>query len=1084
MLVAIILISISGTYAYFTSIANNDLAETAVLRTGTMALTFADNDNGINAKLSFGETVTKKFTIENTGTLDASLSLDFLRLQNSYLYRSLSYNLMYCETEDGEYKELIPETNMPVSSIPISSAISGEISVPAGEKYYYNLNITLNMLADKDQTADLNASFSTEFSVDRPSRYRHYTLRIDPNGGTWQTYTGPQKYLLKSEEEMTVEEPTRYGYDFVGWDMTGSSSEIKGTTFSMGISDTYLSANWNPHKITVTVDGVPREVDFGSVLDLETPIREGYTFTGWETTGGSLENNNLKIDEDADIEVTSNYAINNYKYIVYHNKMNTDGTTFTAVGKDTEESEAEYSSMINPRVKTYTGFTSPNEKTLRIQAETVYPPVLNRVDYNYTRNKYSLTINVDENSTREEVFYDATKDLGVPEKIGYDFTNWTVEGAEVEGNVIRMGIESATATANFVPANYSVTFNPNGGSTSVTSKVVEYDSTFGDMPEPTYDGYRFLGWFTDRIEGEEITPSTKVSITSNITLYAHYEEINVLMARVDNEKIWNHKEDITKVVFEPQIAAKKDATYTYDISTKQNRSVMGYLVPTETDNSKYTLYIQADGKIIANPNSSVLFGWFTNLQTIEGLENFDTSQATLMYDMFDRCYNLTSLDLSTFDTSQVTNMGHMFNDCRSLTSLIIKNFDTRNVQYMDYMFSGDVNLESLDVSSFDTSNVVNMERMFSMWIGDLSVYGKLTEIKGLENFRTPNVTNMERMFDRCGNIVNLDLSSFETGNVTNMFGMFSECSSLSKLDLKNFETSKVINMANMFDNCQSLTSVNLSSFDTSNVTNIQGMFNNCQSLAALDLSSFDTSKVVDMSYMFCHCRSLTRLDLSNFDTGNVTNMELMFNMWEDEDSQPSKLETIVFSEKFNTAKVTNMESMFSNCNSLKSLDLSSFDTRSVTNMHGMFANCFSMEILDLSNFDTNSVTNMHQMFMMWHPVAWPDSKLRSITFSKKFNTQNVTNMADMFANTKVTSLDLSSFDTGNVTNMYHMFMGCVDLTNLDLSNFDISSVTEKDGFISSVSPSIQIIVGNSTIKQWVIDISDEPKLVDSNFIIG
>ncbi|HBA37419.1 MAG TPA: hypothetical protein DCY94_01720, partial [Firmicutes bacterium] len=228
MLATALLVTIGSAFAYFTSILNNDRAEKMTLKTGTMALVFEDNDKGINKSLAFGETVTKKFTIENTGTLDASLSLDFLKLQNSYLHRSLSYNLTYSETEDGEYKELVPETNMPVSNIPITSAISGEISVPAGEKYYYNLNITLNDLPDKDQTVDLDASFSTEFTVNTPSRYRYYTLRVDPNGGVWKTYTGPQECLLKSDEEMAIEDPTRYGYDFGGWKIIGASSEIDG----------------------------------------------------------------------------------------------------------------------------------------------------------------------------------------------------------------------------------------------------------------------------------------------------------------------------------------------------------------------------------------------------------------------------------------------------------------------------------------------------------------------------------------------------------------------------------------------------------------------------------------------------------------------------------------------------------------------------------------------------------------------------------------------------------------------------------------------------------------------------------------
>ncbi|HBA37348.1 MAG TPA: hypothetical protein DCY94_01365, partial [Firmicutes bacterium] len=113
ILVAVLIVSIMGTYAYFTSGISNDKAQSAVLKTGSMALTFEDNDDGINEKLMFGESVVKKFKIINTGTLEASLSLDFDQMINTYLNGSLSYNLSYSSEEDGEYEEIIPETNMP-----------------------------------------------------------------------------------------------------------------------------------------------------------------------------------------------------------------------------------------------------------------------------------------------------------------------------------------------------------------------------------------------------------------------------------------------------------------------------------------------------------------------------------------------------------------------------------------------------------------------------------------------------------------------------------------------------------------------------------------------------------------------------------------------------------------------------------------------------------------------------------------------------------------------------------------------------------------------------------------------------------
>ena len=109
----------------------------------------------------------------------------------------------------------------------------------------------------------------------------------------------------------------------------------------------------------------------------------------------------------------------------------------------------------------------------------------------------------------------------------------------------------------------------------------------------------------------------------------------------------------------------------------------------------------------------------------------------------------------------------------------------------------------------------------------------------------------------------------------------------------------------------------------------------------------------------------------------------------------------------------------------------SVDTSKVTNMTGMFYDS-KVTTLDLSSFDTSKVTNMSDMFN--------GSEATEIKGLEKFNTSNVTNMNCMFARSKVTSLDLSSFDTSKVTNMRSMFYKS-QATTLDLSSFDTSKVT-------------------------------------------
>ncbi len=532
-LVTIVFVGVLASFAYIAGLGNNiEDPFKSNLSMGNMALTFSDGDNGINAKLGFGETVTKRFVIENTGSLETSLSLDWDNFVNTYLDRSLSYSLSYSETEDGAYTKIVEETNMPTSATPVSRPLASELSVPAGKTYYYNLDITLNNLDDVDQTSDLSAQFTTEFNVGQPKKYRYYTLKVDMNGGVWQEFTSPQEYQLKNDETLEVPDPTRDGYTFTGWSIDGVSSELNGNTFSMGISNSTLTANWTVNKYNVSIDGRVEEVDYNSSIELTTPTKEGYTFTGWNITGGTIDGNTFTLTEAKDITITSTFVVNNYKYIVYHNQMNTSGSGYTLVSADTDEGEAAFGSTISPETKTYQGFTAPNKQTLTIRVDNSNPPTLNVVNYNYDRNRYTLTIDPNggtyTGSTSLDLYYGASTTINTPSKVGYNFTNWTNTGSgSISGTTYTMGIGNSGLRANYTPKTYSVTFNANGGVTTTESKTVTYDSTYGDLPTPTYSGYRFLGWFTAATGGTEVVSSTQVTLTSNQTLFAHWERATV-----------------------------------------------------------------------------------------------------------------------------------------------------------------------------------------------------------------------------------------------------------------------------------------------------------------------------------------------------------------------------------------------------------------------------------------------------------------------------------------------------------------------------------------------------------------------------
>ena len=139
------------------------------------------------------------------------------------------------------------------------------------------------------------------------------------------------------------------------------------------------------------------------------------------------------------------------------------------------------------------------------------------------------------------------------------------------------------------------------------------------------------------------------------------------------------------------------------------------------------------------------FWWCGNLNQVEGIKNLNTKEVTDMADMFCKCRDLSSLDVSGFNTEKVTDMSGMFDECISLKLLDVAKFNTANVKSMSNMFYNCQNLASLNVTNFNTANVTNMQGMFSGCPA-------LTTIYASDKFVTTNVETGSNMFSNCINL--------------------------------------------------------------------------------------------------------------------------------------------------------------------------------------------------------------------------------------------------------------------------------------------------------------------------------------------
>lgn len=124
---------------------------------------------------------------------------------------------------------------------------------------------------------------------------------------------------------------------------------------------------------------------------------------------------------------------------------------------------------------------------------------------------------------------EAYGDLPTPTRTGYSFEGWYTasDGGEkvtASTRVNLLGDQTLYAHWKVLAQSYTLTFDANGGSVSSSSKVVVSGESYGELPTPTRPGYIFEGWYTSRDGGDRITESQRVSLSGNVTLYAHWRK--------------------------------------------------------------------------------------------------------------------------------------------------------------------------------------------------------------------------------------------------------------------------------------------------------------------------------------------------------------------------------------------------------------------------------------------------------------------------------------------------------------------------------------------------------------------------------
>jgi len=287
-------------------------------------------------------------------------------------------------------------------------------------------------------------------------------------------------------------------YRFVGWNQNASAN-IALSSLAVS-SNVYVQAYFEKiPTYTVTYNanggsGAPSAQSKleGVALTLSStkPTRSGYVFQGWGMASNSTSAAYSAGDSygaDASVTLYAVWTVANGT--IYYNAgqyytgltnspqpdMGTPKSGYTLITKDNV-----YGFVGNSSGVAYTKSYNSSSTSLDLtNTETLLNPPPGCINppeatqwkiWSYTRSKW---INSD----------------------GVSASSWNV-GALVSNGTLVAG-EELVAFANWQPNTYTLTFDPNGGTCSTTTKTVTYGTTYTDLPTPTRANYNFRGWAAD-----------------------------------------------------------------------------------------------------------------------------------------------------------------------------------------------------------------------------------------------------------------------------------------------------------------------------------------------------------------------------------------------------------------------------------------------------------------------------------------------------------------------------------------------------------------------------------------------------------
>lgn len=329
----------------------------------------------------------------------------------------------------------------------------------------------------------------------------------------------------------TKGDPSKDGYTFIKWVDADTGADV--TTFPAGdvtlkpvfeeiIPDTYTITY--VYTDTKVPDGAPKvpdkvtSVEAGETITVaDKPTLEGYTFNGWYYNDALTES---FIMPEENVTIEGSWTVNEYEIT-----LNANGGLF----KDDEGQDAGYQfiekvpygsdlSDILPEEPTREGYTfngwiDDNGDPVTIPATMPAYDIDAKADWKI--NSYTITFDSNGGSAVPSATYEYGADVtepAEPTREGFEFVSWSPALPET------MPANNLTVVAQWkaLVKTYTLTLDANDGAFAdgkeTNTKEFAEGEALENLPEPTRDGYKFIGW--DNLPEDGKMPAEDTTITA------------------------------------------------------------------------------------------------------------------------------------------------------------------------------------------------------------------------------------------------------------------------------------------------------------------------------------------------------------------------------------------------------------------------------------------------------------------------------------------------------------------------------------------------------------------------------------------